>query len=453
MLRKFQIVAACLYVVLHPLNVPAWDTGPETCKHNECSGGTINGLSGDTSLKWSGNTHLWVVNRAIDLLAKSDDLTAKKVVARMNKTGPGACREQWESGLWDVDHGYLAEDFGTGQERATAQRLGSHFYNPAGRDAFGKPTETVTYTLLGSEKLRFGDARLNARYRLPGMLRRPGDNLPDTNATIDGVDIRPKKGESKQLSDRELLAMAFTPYYRGSFVDDTAVGDERCYDLGLALHYLTDVTEPMHASSFDAFKDPVMLHAVFEEYVPTIQALFLVTDQRWENETAMVKTPKSADEVFDEVARASNAMAPPLLKVLTESPGGCWYRPDTSIDYDRRTTSGCFRDPSRKAVVEPAIGKVLQASYQWVADYLWAAFHEEYETTELGKRCPIGTQWGNDRKCYQACGPGYKPPSDTVETTFCIEVCPQDRCVDGDGVPRGMKRQDRQSVPAKVATT
>jgi hypothetical protein len=80
---------------------------------------------------------------------------------------------------------------------------------------------------LAREKIRFGDARLNARYRLPGMLRRPGDNLPETNATLDGVDIRPPKDGARSLTDRELLAMAFTPYYRGSFVDDTEAGDER----------------------------------------------------------------------------------------------------------------------------------------------------------------------------------------------------------------------------------
>ncbi len=62
--------------MLNPLNVPAWDAGTKECKHSECSG-----------KNFRGNTHLWVVNRALDLLAKSDDPIARRVVARMNKKG------------------------------------------------------------------------------------------------------------------------------------------------------------------------------------------------------------------------------------------------------------------------------------------------------------------------------------------------------------------------------
>ena len=439
-------VAAGLCVLLHPVALRAWDTGPEACKHDECSGGKTYGKMGDTSLLWGGNTHLWIVNRAIELLAKSDNPTARNVVARMNNK---VCRERWESGLWEVDHGYLAEDLGFGQTRETQQRLGSHFYNAVGRDGYGLPTSVTTYTLLGLEKVAFGDARLNARYRLPGMLRRPGDNLPETNTTINGVDVRPPKGETRSVSDREFLEMKFTPYYPGSFAEDTDKGNERCYDLGLALHYLTDITEPFHASSFDAFKIPTMLHAVFEEYVPTIQAKFPVGDQRWEAEQAMVKSPKTADEVFDEVARTSNPMAPGLMQVLNAGPGWCTYNPEPSIDYVRSHDGGCFRDASRKEDVEAAVGSVLRATYQWTASYLWAAFNEEYQATELGKRCPIGSSWGNDQKCYQSCPPGYKRPDD-VETSFCVEVCPNDLCVDKEGIPRGMRRTTRQNVPAKI---
>jgi hypothetical protein len=118
MARTSGLIAGCLYLVLHPLVAAAWDTGPENCKHDECTGGAKE----KDSLKWGGNTHLWVVNRAIDLLAKSSDPTAKVVVARMNSK---TCREQWEAGLFDVDHGFLAEDFGTGQTDANMQRLGS----------------------------------------------------------------------------------------------------------------------------------------------------------------------------------------------------------------------------------------------------------------------------------------------------------------------------------------
>src|SRR5277367_3888173 len=80
-MRRLLTVATCLCVVLNPVNVPAWDAGPKECKHDECSG-----------KDWRGNTHLFVVNRALDLLAKSDDPIARKAVARMNNKGPNACR-------------------------------------------------------------------------------------------------------------------------------------------------------------------------------------------------------------------------------------------------------------------------------------------------------------------------------------------------------------------------
>jgi hypothetical protein len=192
---------------------------------------------------------------------------------------------------------------------------------------------------------------------------------------------------------------------------------------------------------------------VFEEYVPTIQGLSPIATQRWTNEQTMVKAPKAADEVFDEVARASNAMAPDLMKVLTESPGPCLYNPEVSVNFTRvKENGGCFRYPSRKLVVEASVDKILRETYQWVATYLWAAFREEYQSTELGKRCPIGTSWGNDDRCYQGCPPGYKPPAAGIETTFCIEVCPEDLCVDNTGIPRGMNRILRQSVPATIVS-
>ena len=60
-MKTLTLIAVCLFVVLHPLDARAWDTGPDKCIHDECTGGTATGVQGDKSLKWSGNTHLWVV--------------------------------------------------------------------------------------------------------------------------------------------------------------------------------------------------------------------------------------------------------------------------------------------------------------------------------------------------------------------------------------------------------
>jgi hypothetical protein len=408
-MKRLMTAATCLYVVLSPVAVLAWDAGPSACKHNECSGN-----------EWRGNTHLWIVNRALDLLKKSDDPIARRVVERMNKTGAGACREQWESGLWDTDDGYLAENFGW------RQRRGTHFYNPTGKDAFGAPTGITTYSLIAGpaakNEIQFGDARLNARYRLAGMLRRPGDNLPEINGTINGKPIAIQDGGTG-LTNSELWEMKFEALYPGSFYDDTQFGDQRCYDLGIALHYLTDITEPFHASGFDVFKFPTMLHAVYEDYVPRIQARFPVGASVWDKlyitkENGL--TP-SADQVFDSVAWKSNSLAPDLMKKInaTGQPGPPPITPEAG------TTCTCPPFIGNKGV-DDETGIVLAAAYQSVASYLWAAFNDEYQHSQQGRNCPAGSQLASNDECYQECKVGY-----TTYGRRCREECPKEGCKDG----------------------
>ena len=435
-MRNFIAIAIVIFLCLglSPVISRAWDAGSEKCKHDVCSGGEI----GDRNGKWRGNTHLWVVDQALVMLAddKSNDPIARTVVARMNKPG---CRSQWEAGLWDVDTGYLAENIGA------RQRVGTHFYNPTGRDGFGKPTDVTTYRLLAnSQSIQFGDARTNARYRLPGMLRRPGDNLPETNGAINGKYVRPPVGVT-HLTDRDLLDTVFTAYYPGSFQDNTEAGDERCYDLGLALHYLTDTTQPMHSSGYDVFKVPTMLHAVFEEYTPVIQNRFPAGTWSKKHLLEKVKGPGGerdpfADEVFDRVGWSSNALAPHLLDVLGANGRlpTCTYDPEVFISY----VGYCFRG---RADVDNEIGVVLSAAYESVADYLWAAFNDEYRYSLKGRKCPPGTEYASNGMCYQECRPGY-----SAYGLRCAETCVQTGCTDTLGKPRDAKYHLRDKIPAKT---
>jgi hypothetical protein len=427
-LKKFFFVGTCLYVFLNPANIPAWDAGPKDCKHDVCSG-----------RDWRGNTHLWVVDRAIDLLAKSDDPIARKAIARMNKKGSNACRAQWESGLWDTDDGFLAENFGS------SQRLGTHFYNPTGIDAWGQPTEIRTYTLIAGparnvgQKIYFGDARLNARYRLAAMLRRPGDNLPETNGSFPGDTSRLPESE-KVLSDKNLLEMTLKPYYPGALGDDTQAGDERCYDLGTALHYLTDITEPFHASGYDVFKYPTMLHAVYEDYVPRIQKNFPIGAAVWEKRyVGNGVMPASADQVFDSVARASNALAPPLLKTIMETGGTCTYTPEAGTTF----TGPCFLTDAGRKAVDAQTGIVLATAYQSVASYLWAVFNDDYLKSQAGKSCPAGTQLSSNNLCFMECKIGY-----TTFGTRCREDCPKDGCRSPAGTRYSPKIYTRLQIKA-----
>jgi hypothetical protein len=75
-------------------------------------------------------------------------------------------------------------------------------------------------------------------------------------------------------------------------------GAADCYQLGTALHYLTDSTQPMHTTGFSAASVPTMLHVAWETYVPAIQQQFPVDspwDQRWHS--------NDPDQVFEQTAR------------------------------------------------------------------------------------------------------------------------------------------------------
>src|SRR6185503_3332441 len=91
-----------------------------------------------------------------------------------------------------------------------------------------------------------------------------------------------------------------------------------CYELGLALHYMTDITQPMHAASFSGVSSPLWLHPYFEAYVPFVQNKFPADgswNERWKGE--------SADDTFHKAAVQSNALAPALMKSLTVSGRRC----------------------------------------------------------------------------------------------------------------------------------
>jgi phospholipase C len=251
-------------------------------------------------VRFRANTHLWVAHHGIELLEKSDDPIAKKVAAILSASD---CRTQWENGLWDAD-----DTLGEGLN----EHAGSHFYNGAGRDWEGRPTKVVTYTMDGMEPHKDGNARQNAKLHL---------------AKIGGMTT-----------------------------------NDQCRELGLAIHYLTDVTQPMHAASYSAMQMPMYLHPVYEEYVGAWQADFPVNaawERRW--------LDKSPDDVFHETAVRANGRSPALMKVLV--PGGgtvCTVNPHEPIIY----TGFCFFGDAK---VKEMTGELLRDAYQSTASYLYAA--------------------------------------------------------------------------------
>lgn len=269
------------------------------------------------TIKLRGNTHLWVVNRALDLLAKSSDPVAVTAVKKMNEP---ECRNLWQHGLYDGDEPALVDD-PTEINRPTA---GTHFYNPTGKDAFGNPTSSTTYLVAGVD-VSTGGVRgrrnLNARQTADVHIKR----LPSSEP----------------------------------------IGGRGCYQLGLALHYMTDMTQPMHTSSFSGASSPMWLHPYFEAYVPFIQDRFPANEswsERWKGE--------SPDDTFHKAAVQSNGLAPALMRLLTASGrkctiGGVELAPFPYAGY-------CFiNDPN----VDAQTGIVLKDGYQSTASYIYNVFN------------------------------------------------------------------------------
>ena len=263
-------------------------------------------------VKWRGNTHLYVVRGGLQLLSTSADPVAKKAYQTMT-TEP--CKSSWEQGLWDADDpdGALVD-----RPDSSSKGGGTHFYNASGKDAWGKPTSTVTYKIAGVEANFKGNARTNAAK----YMTQAGD------------------------------------------LTKTPTGDQ-CHALGLALHFETDMTQPMHATAFSALEIPTMLHAALEEYVPTIQARYGPVgnwDQRWKG--------MDADNVLYQTSLKSGQLSPAFMAPMDYKGTICSMNPETGALY----TGMCFVGVQ---AVDDAVGVVLREGYQDTASYIYAAFNRK----------------------------------------------------------------------------
>ena len=267
------------------------------------------------TLSMSGNTHLWVVNRAIDLLAYSDDPLAKQIAALMNTP---AVRTQWEQGLWDGD-----DD--TYKDGASLTKLGTHFYNAAGKDYFGNATTLTTYEFIGY----------------------------DSTATVQGNNPNARDMAKSFLGKVTLAGL------------QSADPSASAHALGLVLHYASDMTQPMHTSSFSALSVPLMLHPYYEFYVPSIQARYPASadwDKRW--------LGQSADATFVSMSAKSNGYAKDLMDKL-HIDGGSGICTIPNVEGIGPYTGYCFTgDPDVDAVT----GQILTDGYQSMASFIYAAF-------------------------------------------------------------------------------
>jgi hypothetical protein len=264
-------------------------------------------------VKIGGNTHLWIVNRALELLDKSGDPAAKAWVAEMRRP---EIRTAWENGLWDGDDSNHSDGVNL--------RSGSHFYNGAGKDWRGNNYSYTTFAILGL----------------------------DANATPQGHNRNGRENAAYYLS-------------KVSGPLDAA----KAYNLGLALHFLTDATQPMHTSGFDGSAIPTNLHPHYEYYVPFIQARFPTTSMTWDKRWPH----QDPDEVFRLTAVKSNGYAQRLLNALHYSGDAGIVTIQAFNGVGPYTGYNFYNDPN----VDSLTGEILQDAYQSAASYLYNVYKKE----------------------------------------------------------------------------
>jgi phospholipase C len=169
------------------------------------------------------STHLWIVDRAIDILAKhGGDATAARAVALLNKPG---CRTNWQQGLVDADF--------------KAQYNGGRTNLPL------HPSDTAVALSGATWESHFFDPDTGKNYK-----GTPATAFSETNSHV-GRALENHLG---------------------------AGGATACYELGLSLHFFTDLTQPMHATNFTALDRPAKLHSNLEGYSLELQDRFPLAD-------------------------------------------------------------------------------------------------------------------------------------------------------------------------------
>ncbi len=211
----------------------ALTTAVVACSAQSDSGDDSGGDVGVTEGKWDAesvdnehsSTHLWIVNRGIDLLAKHPELpAAKAAVAFMNDPN---CRKNWQQGLLDADFKAV---YNNGR---TDLKLGA---NDAEVALSGATWES-----------HFFDVDTGLNYK--------GASSPTALTEAESH----LKRSMEDGADRLIAGNA-----------------KSCYELGLTLHYYTDMTQPMHAVNFTAVMHPAKLHSNLEGYAMEIQDRYVL---------------------------------------------------------------------------------------------------------------------------------------------------------------------------------
>jgi hypothetical protein len=221
------------------------------CAAPEDLGAIESNWEADSVIDERGSTHLFVVQNAIQILAKEADTSeARQLLVQLEEP---ECAFQWKLGLHDADF------------RST--------YNG------GRSDITVASTIFDI------------------MRERPTWEThfynPETGLNYKG-NIRTALSETmKELSSIKNIAGSKPERF------------DACYSLGLALHYFTDITQPMHAANFTALSHPLKLHSNLEARAMKIQSSYIATT--WSKKPRTEVGDAFVSDFFKQTAHESKA--------------------------------------------------------------------------------------------------------------------------------------------------
>jgi Ricin-type beta-trefoil lectin domain len=246
------------------------------------------------------STHLFIVNRAVGLLNHPLSDFRARSIGRLLDTP--ACRQRWQEGLLEADtiskYNNYNGFYGTWK---------SHFFDPESGKNYSWDSASL-----------------------------PSHSLP-TARTSAATHVAQASARFRQ-SDLE----------------------QGCYELGLAMHYFTDLTQPMHAANFSALDAPIRLHSHYEAYAQNVQGSLVIAPQRQFSATL------PPDIVLFETAQASrnrwhNALWPAFRQAYSEK---C-----SSIDQYSNDDTSCWQTSTQ---IEQLTGNILSDAVTATARYLYA---------------------------------------------------------------------------------
>lgn len=301
-----RLVLPVLSVVL----LVACASSPETSAPDEDLEVTTGSWETESVVDETHSTHLFIVERALDILQRHPETPgAARIRTWMSAS---RCLPEWQQGLFDAD--YKAEYNGGGYDlRVGARPIEIFFAGASWQTHFYDPDSGLNY-----------------------------------------------RGNTDTAYARTMQNVAPLMRLRRSAASER----DACYSLGLALHYFTDITQPMHTANYTALKLPLSLHTHLEAYAMDIHGNYVAKD--WVRPPVAQPGSAGLQAFFIDVARASKREWAATKGVVADA-------------YARSERSGCPRSfPlfDRQACwegdteVDKAIGATLVRAQQSTAQFL-----------------------------------------------------------------------------------